>query len=372
METAKKPRVQYRCKKCQKTDKKGRLVGHFFKYHVTFDQVPYTCSLCSFRCQTQQHLLDHVTKYAPHVKEAKMRGVTDLRRYLNKSDNPYIVSELDIERLGDPVSEPHADEAEKGWFDVPKENPILPDWLTPTQAPKLQSPVIAAPTGLNMFRHQPYVPNHLPLPLQDISNGWFIQNHISNEVPVYRHTPKAAGQAQLFQPAKTPNSTAGAKFVKSVVTPGTPIQDEIVLQLDDTSSLDFLDEEPLELLAQKVCSGSTTAKGVDPDVQPTPAKKVRQSASPTRFLPKVPEERVKTAVPTSLILGNIQKLTSNMAAGVERIVTEMSRHTRLLERQNDLLHRVTTAVLQVRDDMDRLRRRENRSSVKSVSKNIRK
>ena len=111
-----------------------------------------------------------------------MRGVTDLRRYLNKSDNPYIVSELDIERLGDPVSEPHADEADEGWFDVPEENPILPDWLTPTQAPKLQSPVIAAPTGLNMFRHQPYVPNHLPLPLQDISNGWSIQNQISNEI----------------------------------------------------------------------------------------------------------------------------------------------------------------------------------------------
>ncbi|KAH3872898.1 hypothetical protein DPMN_036121 [Dreissena polymorpha] len=61
-----------------------------------------------------------------------------------------------------------------------------------------------------------------------------------------------------------------------------------------------------------------------------------------------------------------------MAAGVERIVTEMSRHTRLLQRQNYLLQRVTTAVLQVRDNMDRLRRRENRSSVKSVSKNIRK
>jgi hypothetical protein len=102
------------------------------------------------------------------------------------------------------------------------------------------------------------------------------------------------------------------------------------------------------------------------------AKKVRQSASPTRSLPKVPEERVKTEVPTSLILGNIQKLASDMVAGVERIATEMSRHTRLLERQNDLLHRVTTAVLQVRDDMDRLRRRENRSSVKSVYKNIRK
>ncbi|KAH3882646.1 hypothetical protein DPMN_006590 [Dreissena polymorpha] len=61
-----------------------------------------------------------------------------------------------------------------------------------------------------------------------------------------------------------------------------------------------------------------------------------------------------------------------MAAGVERIAKEMIRHTRLMERQNDLLQRVTSAVLQVRDDMDRLRRRENRSSVKSVATNIRK
>ncbi|KAH3872899.1 hypothetical protein DPMN_036122 [Dreissena polymorpha] len=87
-----------------------------------------------------------------------MRGVTDLRRYLNKSDNPYIVSVLDFERLGDPVSEPHADEAEEEWFDVPEENPILPDWLTPTQAPKIKSPVTAAPTSLNIFRHHPMCP----------------------------------------------------------------------------------------------------------------------------------------------------------------------------------------------------------------------
>ncbi|KAH3882639.1 hypothetical protein DPMN_006583 [Dreissena polymorpha] len=223
-----------------------------------------------------------------------------------------------------------------------------------------------------MFRNQFYEPNHLPRPFQDISNGWFIQNQISSEVSVYRPTPKAARQAQLFEPVKTPNSTAGAKLIRSLATPGTPIQDEIILQLDDTSRLDFLVEQPLELLAQKMCSGSTTAKWVDPEVQPTSAKKVRQSASSTRSLPKAPEEHVETAVPTSLILGNIQKLTSDMAAGVERIAKEMSRHTRLMERQNDLLQRVTTAVLQVRDDMDRLRRRENRLSVKSVAKNIRK
>ncbi|KAH3882647.1 hypothetical protein DPMN_006591 [Dreissena polymorpha] len=55
----------------------------------------------------------------------------------------------------------------------------------------------------------------IPLKRQDISNGWFIQNQISSEVPVYRPTPKAARQAQLFQPVKTPNSTAGAKLIRS-------------------------------------------------------------------------------------------------------------------------------------------------------------
>ncbi|KAH3882649.1 hypothetical protein DPMN_006593 [Dreissena polymorpha] len=78
MERAKKPsRVQYRCKNRRRLTDRGDTWAIFFKYHVTFDQVPFSCSLCSFRCQTQQHLLDHVTKYAPHVKEAKLRGVTD-------------------------------------------------------------------------------------------------------------------------------------------------------------------------------------------------------------------------------------------------------------------------------------------------------
>ncbi|KAH3836743.1 hypothetical protein DPMN_110118 [Dreissena polymorpha] len=145
----------------------------------------------------------HKKRYLINICINSQNKEVYLRRYLNKSNNPYSVSELDIERLGDPVSEPHAEEAEEEWFVVPEEAPLLPDWLTPIQAPQIQSPVTTAPTGLNMFRHHSYVPNHLPLPLQGISIGWFIQNQISSEIPVYRPKPKAAGQAQLFQPVKT-------------------------------------------------------------------------------------------------------------------------------------------------------------------------
>ncbi|KAH3694258.1 hypothetical protein DPMN_081698 [Dreissena polymorpha] len=91
--------------------------------------------------------------------------------------------------------------------------------------------------------------------------------------------------------------------------------------------LDFLAEEPRELLAQKACGGSTTGKGVDSEVQPSPAKKVRQSESPARSLQKSPELRVETAAPKSLILSNIQKLVSDMSASIDRIAKEMSRHT---------------------------------------------
>ncbi|KAH3807103.1 hypothetical protein DPMN_135436 [Dreissena polymorpha] len=62
-----------------------------------------------------------------------------------------------------------------------------------------------------------------------------------------------------------------------------------------------------------------------------------------------------------------------MSAGKDRIAKEMSRHTRMLERQNELLDQVTTVVLQVRDNLDRFhRRKENSSFAKSVAKPMRK
>ncbi|KAH3712037.1 hypothetical protein DPMN_071714 [Dreissena polymorpha] len=102
MESVKKPRrVQYVCKRRQKKDRNGRLMVHFFKHHVQFEQALFACSLCSFRCQTQQQLLEHITRYAPHIKEVKARGITDLRSNMNGSEKPYTVSEAYIERLGD-------------------------------------------------------------------------------------------------------------------------------------------------------------------------------------------------------------------------------------------------------------------------------
>ncbi|KAH3867911.1 hypothetical protein DPMN_031048 [Dreissena polymorpha] len=45
-----RPRRRYRCKKCGKTNRKGRLIGHILKHHVPMDQAPFSCGLCNFRC----------------------------------------------------------------------------------------------------------------------------------------------------------------------------------------------------------------------------------------------------------------------------------------------------------------------------------
>ncbi|KAH3694257.1 hypothetical protein DPMN_081697 [Dreissena polymorpha] len=63
-ETAKKPsRVQYRCKKCQKTERKERLVGIFLS-------TTFLLTICLFMQPLQlpvsnaAALFDHLTKYA--------------------------------------------------------------------------------------------------------------------------------------------------------------------------------------------------------------------------------------------------------------------------------------------------------------------
>ncbi|KAH3701642.1 hypothetical protein DPMN_076632 [Dreissena polymorpha] len=67
---------KYRCRACGKADRKSRVVDHVLKYHVPMDRVPFSCSLCNFRCLEQHELMDHVRKYRRHIDEASKLGVT--------------------------------------------------------------------------------------------------------------------------------------------------------------------------------------------------------------------------------------------------------------------------------------------------------
>ena len=56
----------YRCKRCGKVDRKGRLMGDVLKDHVPIDRVPFYCAYFSFRCQEKSTLLDHMKNYKRH------------------------------------------------------------------------------------------------------------------------------------------------------------------------------------------------------------------------------------------------------------------------------------------------------------------
>ncbi|XP_060574632.1 uncharacterized protein LOC132732260 [Ruditapes philippinarum] len=128
----------YQCRKCSKVDRKGRTIAHILKHHVPFDQVPYSCSLCNFRCQDKETLVKHINSYKRHKDEIlKAGGKVDHSKVLNRSVNPKYNFENDLvllnkfdssERFGrqeDPLDDLDSIFEE----DEEESNPLLlPDW----------------------------------------------------------------------------------------------------------------------------------------------------------------------------------------------------------------------------------------------------
>ncbi|KAH3862104.1 hypothetical protein DPMN_025067 [Dreissena polymorpha] len=92
---------KYKCRVCGKADRKSRSIAHVLKYHVSLDRVPYSCSLCNFRCMEENELMNHVKKYQRHVKKVSKLGFPDSKILLNKAENP-----IDIQTLIEAVDEP--------------------------------------------------------------------------------------------------------------------------------------------------------------------------------------------------------------------------------------------------------------------------
>ena len=105
VERAKHRGRAYQCLPCYHKEgrvlisEKGRIEDHILKNHVKLDEVPFYCSLCLFRCHSQQQLNRHVTAYARHREMARKRDVKDHQPYLMKSSNPYQIGALDYMQL---------------------------------------------------------------------------------------------------------------------------------------------------------------------------------------------------------------------------------------------------------------------------------
>ena len=85
---------RYKCKLCGKEDRKGRILDHVLKYHIPMDRVPFSCSLCNFRCMDKATLIGHINQYQRHREEAAKLGVSNLSQVLNRSSNPIDASTL--------------------------------------------------------------------------------------------------------------------------------------------------------------------------------------------------------------------------------------------------------------------------------------
>lgn len=80
-----------------KVDRKGRTFTHILKHHKPFDQVPYSCSLCSFRCLNKETLVNHINQYKRHREEVREAGgKVDHSNALHRSSNPNVIGSDDM------------------------------------------------------------------------------------------------------------------------------------------------------------------------------------------------------------------------------------------------------------------------------------
>ena len=105
VERARKRGRAYMCVGChtltgeRRIGEAGPMQDHVLKYHVSQDQVPYYCRLCTYRCQTRGQMEHHVRHNAKHVAMATSRGVTNHEEWQVESPVPYQVGEKDLRKF---------------------------------------------------------------------------------------------------------------------------------------------------------------------------------------------------------------------------------------------------------------------------------
>ncbi len=90
--------------------------------------VPYSCSLCSFRCLEAGDLANHTRRYKRHVEEARTRSAADVAGMLNKSSNPIVIGDMHMRPLTRESEEPVEEVEDDAIFDQ-DEDQELPSWL---------------------------------------------------------------------------------------------------------------------------------------------------------------------------------------------------------------------------------------------------
>ncbi|CAG2239933.1 unnamed protein product [Mytilus edulis] len=105
----------YECVRCQTSkaviNSYKHVVNHIRKQHLLATQCPYWCTLCDYRCDTQEELAKHVDTYPVHKKIVGIQETSGITinpdSFCGHSDMPYFISSDDIVAFNKEKSEEH-------------------------------------------------------------------------------------------------------------------------------------------------------------------------------------------------------------------------------------------------------------------------
>ena len=92
----------YECLKCKNfVGERDKVIHHLYKHHVPLAEVPFYCTLCSFRCSKWRALMKHIKGYPLHAQMKKTTSSLDVDdlEYLRESEHPYSNPDADMRKL---------------------------------------------------------------------------------------------------------------------------------------------------------------------------------------------------------------------------------------------------------------------------------
>lgn len=274
-------RLIYRCTVCGKSDRKGRLVAHLLKTHVSLDQVPFSCSLCNFRCTDRAQLLRHITRYQRHREEVIRLGSVNNKTVLRRSQNPVNIDAY-LEAQSEPMDDEDVgdDDVERSLYEDGDDN-SLPSWLADLEEPLIAVPIkpqdawVSSQTwnqqerstppaaiGYEMSQKSPLQSIRVaPMPaqvIQPLANTTLAQTQVFGTVSAF-HSPVSArpvsrGRKLTSPPAtRKPATVTSSANMPNMTIPvvsipcdaPTPVQDENEDVLAALLGADDLQDDPL-------------------------------------------------------------------------------------------------------------------------------
>ena len=356
------------CRRCslngvRMADRRYRLVDHILKYHIPMDRVPYSCSLCMFRCMEQQTLLNHVTKYQRHVRLAKELKVTNHIQFMVVAKQPVVIGDDDMVPVAreevsgtsasveSPFDDGNLEEDLLDAFGTPPPEAQVPPvlgkrssitsqlpqvevgWMQATQPTAPSAPALTLPafpsvmvpgqipnTNLQMTKMVDSASQFRTINEADVSALGVVQAGGVLQKPTVVSSLSAFRKLSVQVPKATPLITPSQDQVNSE----TPLLDEGFQSLFDIDPND-----PLVLEGQQLIQG----------LEPPRKKRATETATPSQA-----SVGVQTAPEATQPVLDLQAVINAVTSAAKTIAEAVDRNARAVRCQGTTLERMVTEL----------------------------